>query len=289
MSDLVVICNVPFHRVTQAEALARITEFMHSGKQHQIVTANPEFTLEAQKNHLFRNVLYRASLSVPDGIGILWASTFLYILPNIQSKLLQIIIFPIEIIISLSSLMLYPPLSRKIFKERVTGVDLFQSISDLSRQKSWSLFFLGGQRGIASKAKREIEKKYPGVEVVGYYAGSPNVGDEAEIIQEINNARPDILFVAYGAPSQEFWISRNLSKLRTVKVAMGIGGSFDMVAGEKKRSPVYLQKIGLEWLWRLIHEPKRFKRIYNATIQFVILVIKEKVKMSKKKEVEFKF
>lgn len=289
MSELAVICSVPFHRVNQQEALQEIANFMESGKQHLVVTANPEFVLEAQENHNFRNILFRASLSVPDGIGILWASTFLHRMRNIESPVIRYCYLPFQLLGSLMSLIFYPKYTRQIFKERVTGVDLFQDVSGIASQKAWRIFLLGGKSGVAAKVKKILEKVYPGIQVVGHYAGSPDVVDETRIVQEINDAEPDILFVAYGAPNQEFWISRNLSKVPSVKMAMGIGGAFDMVSGERKRAPEYMQKLGLEWLWRLVKEPKRAKRIYNATVRFVLLVIKEKIRMSQRKEPEFSF
>ena len=119
-------------------------------------------------------------------------------------------------------------------------------------------------------------KEYPKSIFAGSYAGSPDKEDEEHIVEMINRGKPDILFVAYGSPAQELWIHRNLFKLDSVKVAIGVGGAFDFAAGMVKRAPKWVQKIGLEWLWRLIREPKRIKRIWNATYVFIKFIHKQK-------------
>ena len=128
---------------------------------------------------------------------------------------------------------------------------------------------------MAKSAKEILSKKHPGLKIVGTHAGSPKIKEEQSIREKIDDSKADFLFVAYGAPKQEIWISRNLKKLETVKVAVGVGGAFDFVAGKRKRAPKWMQKIGLEWLYRLLQQPTRIKRIYNATIKFSIKVLKK--------------
>ena len=260
------VMDVQFDVCTKDEALARIFDVLlnrqnESGKQ--IVTPNPEFLLEARKNAEFRSVLNRAWLSIPDGIGILWASSF-------QSSALRYSRFMriIKAIKSLIGITLFPKSCRKIFPERITGTDLMESICALSGQNHIPIVLLGAATGIAEKVKKNLEIKYKGINIVGTFAGSPRENDFTAIKNLIEETQPAILFVAYGSPIQEMWINKHLPELKSVKIAMGVGGAFDLISGEKKRAPKLIRKLGMEWMFRLIIEPKRFKRIWNAVAKF---------------------
>ena len=136
------------------------------------------------------------------------------------------------------------------------------------------IFLLGAIEGTAEKVKEILEKRCPKIKVAGTYAGSPAKHEENKIQKMINISGASILFVAYGAPKQEMWIARNLVHMPKVKLAAGIGGSFNFIAGIKKRAPKWMQRTGLEWLYRVIQEPSRIKRIYNATIKFSLKVLR---------------
>jgi N-acetylglucosaminyldiphosphoundecaprenol N-acetyl-beta-D-mannosaminyltransferase len=215
-----------------------------------------------------------ADLNTPDGTGILWASKYLKIVENNKSKTVKIF----KWIFSLLTIPFYPKYIRTEFKDRVTGSDMMLNICKSAEKSGVKLFFLGAREGIAKKVKQILEKKYKKINVVGTYSGTPMFCDEKGILDRINKSEADILFVAYGAPAQEMWIARNLKKMRTVKVAIGVGGSFDFLAGTKKRAPKWMQKIGLEWLYRLIQQPSRVKRIFNATIKFPCVVLKDSLR-----------
>ncbi len=269
MPKRILIKGVPFDQVNRAEACDLILDYLKKEKQYFVTTPNPEFIVETMKNSDFKKVLEKADLSVADGIGILWASTYLSKLEQAKSRdfacsrafytLLQTLFTPKKI--------------RKILPERVCGSDLFL---DLCEKSSSKIFLLGAAPGVAEQTKYVLEKKFPSVKIVGTHAGTPQEKDEKVINNMINDSGAELLFVAYGSPRQEMWIDRNLSKMPKVKVAMGIGGSFDFVAGVQKRAPALFRKLGLEWLWRLIREPKRFKRIWNATGVFVGKIVKNK-------------
>jgi N-acetylglucosaminyldiphosphoundecaprenol N-acetyl-beta-D-mannosaminyltransferase len=159
----------------------------------------------------------------------------------------------------------------KEIKERVTGTD---TLIQLCAEGSERVFLLGAAEGVAEKAAEILKQKNSALQIVGTYAGSPSIDDEQEIINRINAASPTLLFVAYGAPKQDLWIDRNLKKMPSVKVAMGIGGAFDFITGKQKRAPSLMRSLGLEWLWRLIREPRRIGRIGNAVVVFPWLVVK---------------
>ena len=273
MSNKVEIAGVKFDPITYDLALEAIDNFVSGGDKHIIVTPNPEMVLDAGKNKDFAEILNNASLSIPDGIGILWASYYL----NLPGKRTAMGRF-FQVVSSLFNILLVPKKIRETFPERVTGSDLFNKIIEKSQYKKWRIFLLGAGAGVGKKAIDNLLKKYPQAIFAGSYAGSPKTDEEDGICKIINAAKPDILFVAYGSPAQELWIKRNLDKLTTVKVFIGVGGAFDFAAGVVKRAPLLLQKIGLEWVWRLIQEPRRIKRIWKATYVFIRFIAKEKNK-----------
>lgn len=265
------ILKVGFDKITLDKAAEKAIKWAKEiGRKRYIVTPNPEFLLEAEKNEKFLRILNRADLSIPDGTGILWAATYLEKIQRNKAKFFKILK-------ALKTLLFggfFPKSIRKTLLERVTGTDLMEKICKKSAKENLKIFLLGAKEGIAEKAKKKLSEKYPGLNIVGTYSGYPKENN----LKIIDEKEPDILFVAYGAPAQEFWIDRNLPKLKSVKLAMGIGGAFDFIAGERKRAPKLIQNIGLEWLYRLIQEPKRAKRIFNASVKFPVIIIKKSLK-----------
>ena len=234
------ILGVRVDDVDYAEALARIARYVENHrpgeKTRQVVTVNPEIIIAAQRDEEFKRVLNEAALSLPDGVGVLWAARYLG----------------------------HP------LRERVTGVDTMERLAALAARRGWRLFLLGAAPGVAAGAAARLEEKNPGLIVAGSYAGSPAPAAEEEILARIGAAQAQILFVAYGAPWQDKWIYRLRARLG-VAVAMGVGGAFDFIAGAAPRAPRWLQNLGLEWLHRLSHQPWRWRRML-ALPQFVWLV-----------------
>ena len=235
--DRAVILGVPVDNVTEKEALAKIEAFIEKGQPHQVVTVNPEFMVAAQSDANFFQVLKEADLSLPDGAGLLWAARFLG-----------------------------RPLS-----ERVAGVDMVRKIASLAAERGYRLFLLGAAEGVAEATAMRLEEENPGLKVAGTYGGSPDPKEEEKIVEMIREARPQLLLVAYGAPQQDLWIHRNLGRLE-VPAVMGVGGAFDFISGKAKRAPGWMQRLGLEWLHRLLHEPWRWRRML-ALPKFVWLVL----------------
>jgi N-acetylglucosaminyldiphosphoundecaprenol N-acetyl-beta-D-mannosaminyltransferase len=231
------ILGVRVDDVTYEEALERIERSILSRSMCQIATVNVEFIMEARRNTAFRRVLTQAALCVPDGIGVLWAARR----------------------------------RGKPLRERVAGVDLVERIVSLGAARGWRVFFLGAAPGVAERTAGILARRYRGLIVAGCYAGSPRPEDEAAIVARVRVAEPDVLFVAYGAPSQDQWIARNQA-LTGAAVAMGVGGSFDFLAGLAKRAPLWMQRFGLEWLYRLLRQPWRLRR-QLVIPQFMLLVL----------------
>lgn len=272
---MVKILKVSFDNVSKKDALAKIFFWLQEKTQRQISTPNPEMLLEALKNPKFREILNHSDLKIPDGIGILWAAKYLDTIKGNRSKIIK----KAKWFSSLCSVILRPSYIRHPLTERVTGVDLMESIcAQAATNSEDKIFLLGAGEGVAELAKEKLVAKYPGIKITGVYAASPSEKEEQEIKKRIDKSEANILFVAYGAPKQEIWISRNLKNFKSVQIAMGIGGAFDFIAGARKRAPQLMSKMGLEWLYRLIQEPKRIKRIYNATVKFPIAVLKKALK-----------
>ncbi len=263
------ILKVRIDKLTYKKVLDKISEVLENGKKLFIVTANPETLMLAEKDKDFLKSVNSADLVTADGSGILWASKFLsYKTSKTFFKYLEI---PFLAFWSLLALIFKPSYLKKVLPEKVSGADLFWDIVRKAYENDWSIFLLGGKEGVAEEVNKKLIRKFPGIKINGFYAGSP---EEKGLIQKINS---DVLFVAWGQPKQEKWICKNWSKLNT-KIAIGVGGTFDFVSGKIKRAPEGFQKIGLEWFWRLFQEPKRIGRIFEAVPKFIYALIKEKFK-----------
>ncbi len=219
------ILGVPVHPITYEQLVTIVEAFIAEGRPHQICTANPEFVMTAQRMPEFMAVLQKADLVVADGIGLLWAARRM----------------------------------GKVLPERVTGSDGIYWLAERAAQAGWRVFLLGAAPGVAEKTAAILAERFPGLQVVGTYAGSPKEEDYPDIARRIKAARPHLLLVAYGAPKQDLWIARHKDDLQ-VPVSMGVGGAFDHVTGVQKRAPRLLIQLKLEWLWRLVTQPWRWKR-----------------------------
>lgn len=240
------ILGVKIDKISGSEAMEKIEYFLNSSAGHYIVTANPEMIVAAQKDENLRQIINNADLAIPDGIGLIFAS---------------------KITCRENSL-----------KERFSGIDLIYKITrhfDNPAKKN-RIFFLGAKGETGKIAAAKLKKNFPNFEIAGFFSGDANEKGDRIAISIINQASPDILFVAYGAPKQEKWIARNLKKMPNVRLAIGVGGAFDIISGKISRAPLWMRNAGLEWLWRLIQEPRRIGRIYNATIKFGWLILTKK-------------
>ena len=270
------ILGVKVNKITQKEVIQRVEEWLsQKGGKYYIVTPNPEFVMAAQKDEEFRDILNKADIAIPDGVGLLWAAKFL----SLKSK--QKLKVFLQFIYTQLSLIFYPRYCRTVIPERVTGSDLIWKIARLSEQKNCSIYLLGAEEGVAQKAAEKLKEKYKNLKIAEAELGMKNTEfriENPELVNRINRRQPDILLVAFGHPKQEKWIAGNLSKLENVKVAIGVGGAFDFIAGKAKRAPRILRKLGLEWLFRLFIEPWRAGRIFTATWKFSWAVLRHKLR-----------
>jgi N-acetylglucosaminyldiphosphoundecaprenol N-acetyl-beta-D-mannosaminyltransferase len=226
--------------LTYPTLLDRIASFIASGTPHQIATANPEFVMLAHRDPVFCATLERSDLCMADGVGLLWAA-------RRQGRTLP---------------------------ERVTGSDALPLIAERAAASGWRLYLLGAGPGVAEATARVLTGRCPGLQIAGAYAGSPSDAEAPELVTRIRRACPDVLFVAYGAPAQDLWIAAHRDELG-VPVMMGVGGAFDHLTGVRRRAPVWVRRLSLEWLFRLITQPWRWRR-QLAIPQFVWAVLTER-------------
>lgn len=258
------ILGIDVDQITFKEATAKCLKFAKSKVKNVVVTPNPEIILHAQKDKKFAAILNKAHLKIPDGIGIVWAGAvhkeYHAKLPYRYNKWL----------IGFRHLMNMATKNYdSLFPERVCGSDLMMELCKKFDQKT-KVFLLGGGKGVADLAAKNLLKKNKKLNIVGTDSGSADKSNDANLRNIINKSKADVIFVGFGAVKQEFWISRNLKYLTNAKLALGIGGSIDFAAGKITRAPEWMQKFSLEWLYRLIKQPARIKRIFNATVIFPI-------------------
>lgn len=240
------IMDTAIANVSMAETLDIIDAFVAEGSPHVVVTANVDHLMLLRKDASFRRVYRRAELVTCDSVPLKWGLAFLGT--------------PV--------------------KERVAGADLFPAVAARAAREGHRLFYLGAAPGVAAKAAEVLSGRHSELEVVGTYAPPvmpwEELAEDEETLARIREAKPDILFVALGAPKQEFWLDAVRERLR-VPVGIGVGAAFDFVAGTVKRAPRWVQKAGLEWLFRLSQEPRRLWRRYLfVDSRFACYILREK-------------
>ena len=235
------ILNTEIDKLTQSDALSRIGAMIEEQTPHYIVTANAEIAYMAYHDEKMQQAVNGADMVTADGSGILWAAKQL----------------------------------GDAMPERVTGIDLVYAICKESAVKGWKIYLMGSAEGVAQKAAHRLMLDYVGCNIVGTHHGFlKEKAVEQALIEDIKAKQPDVLLVGMGAPRQEYWIIDHMEELG-VPVSMGIGGSMDVISGELKRAPKWMQKMSLEWLYRLIKQPSRIGRMMNLP-KFMLAVKRSK-------------
>ena len=227
--------------LTMEETLSRVEGFIDSGLPHQHVVVNVDKLVKARSDAELRRIINECALINADGMPVVWASRLL----------------------------------GKPLKERVAGVDLFESLMKRSAQKGWRVFLLGAREEIVAQVRVLYLAKYPGLVIAGHRNGYWSADEEADVVAQIQEARADILFVAISSPKKEQFLGRYQAQMR-VPFAMGVGGTFDVAAGKVKRAPVWMQRIGFEWFYRFLQEPRRmFRRYFIEDMAFFGMLARE--------------
>jgi N-acetylglucosaminyldiphosphoundecaprenol N-acetyl-beta-D-mannosaminyltransferase len=228
------------------ETVNYLAQAIASQRPHRVVTGNPIMLMVGLENPSFHHTLSTAELVVPDGAGVVWAARHL----------------------------------KQPVQERVAGFDLMHELLREGEKRGWSVYLLGASSDIVATAYANLQKQYPGMRFVGYRDGYFTDREDGEVVAEIRAAKPDLLFVARSTMNQEPWIEKYQTTLG-VPVVMGVGGSFDVVSGKLKRAPALFRKMGLEWFYRLLQEPSRYKRMLVLP-RFALKVIKDGEKVLKR-------
>lgn len=236
------ILGVRVDDATYADLLARVGEYVEEGGPRHIITVNPEMLVAAHDDPTLARMLNSGDLNVADGVGVLLASR-----------------------------LLGTPL-----QQRVTGSDGIYQLARLCAERGYRMFLLGAGPGVAERTARELQAAYRDLRVVGTYAGSPRPDDLETVTSRVQAAAPDLLLVAFGVPAEERWIATHRHRLG-VPVMMGVGGTFDFVAGVTQRAPTWMRAAGLEWSYRLMREPWRWRR-QLALPRFVALVVAQRLR-----------
>lgn len=216
----------------------KVQSDINNNRKKSIIALNPEKIMKARQDPLLKEILGRANYKIVDGIGIIYASK----------------------------------LKHKKITTRLTGIDCLHMLCSLANESKYKVFLYGGSKEVVNETKLNLQLKYPQINIVGAVDGY--IEDNDYIVSLINEVNPNILFVALGSPKQEYWINNNFSQLN-VNIIQGVGGSFDVISNHVKRAPKILREMGLEWLYRLIKEPKRIKR-QLPLFKFLFLIMFKK-------------
>lgn len=236
MGDSVQILGVRIDAVDAREALERVVRLASEDRTSYVVTPNVEIVMASRRDRRLGQALSGADLAVGDGVGLVWASRIL----------------------------------RRPLPERVGGIDLMTSLLEQARKSGLRVYLLGSTPEVVAAAASRIRSDL-GLSVVGYHDGYLTEETEAEVLRSILEARPHIIFVGMGSPRQELWMAEQANNIPR-GVMMGVGGSLDVISGRKRRAPLFMRRLGLEWLYRLITEPRRFWRM-TALPRFALLVL----------------
>lgn len=244
MSRRIEMMGCQIDNLSMEETLHTIEKFIQSGRPHQHVVVNVDKLVKASRDVELRRIINECPLINVDGMPVVWASRLL----------------------------------GKPLKERVAGVDLFESLMKRSAEKSWRVYLLGAREEVVLGVKQIYMRKYPGLTVAGYRNGYWKPEEEAEVVEQIKAAQADLLFVAISSPMKEHFLGRYQAEMK-IPFAMGVGGTFDVAVGKVKRAPVWMQGAGLEWFYRFLQEPRRmFKRYFVDDMFFFWLLLKEYVR-----------
>lgn len=250
MSDLekrIDVFGVKISNVNMDEAIIKIEEAIKIHKAHYVCISNVHTTVMSKQNEFFKNITNESYLSTPDGVPLVW----------------------------------YAKLTGNKKISRVAGPDLMDSLFKISEEKCYTHYFYGGSENTLEQLKKELENKYPRLKIVGMYSPpyrklTPE--EDNDIISIINKAKPNILWVGLGAPKQEFWMNDHKNRIKS-SIMIGVGAGFDFFAGTIKRAPLWMQKSGLEWLFRLSQEPTRlWKRYFVTNSLFILYSIQDLVR-----------
>ena len=241
MGNRVNFIGIPLDNLSMSETIDKIENSIFNNKQIHHCVINAGKVVKMQSDKKLQESVISSDVINADGMSVVWAVRFL---------------------------------GHKI-KERVAGIDLMENLVELAHKKNYKCFFLGAREQVVKKIVDHYSDKYSNQVIAGYRNGYFDIEEEKMIIDQIIKSRPNFLFVAMTSPKKEIFLNKYKAKLKSVNLIMGVGGSFDVISGEVKRAPLFMQKIGLEWFYRFVQEPRRmWKRYLIGNFKFMIIIFK---------------
>lgn len=240
------IYGIEFSKMGMDDTVRYLTAAIEARRPTQVITANPIMVMTALEDPAYMQMMQQADLIVPDGAGVVWAAGYV----------------------------------GQPVAERVPGFDLMHRLLAEGEKRGWSAYLLGTTQDVIETAARNLQSKFPGIRIAGVRDGFFGPSEDEEVVAAIRAAAPDMLFVARSADKQEPWLARYKHELG-VPLVMGVGGSFDIIAGKLKRAPVLFQKLRLEWFYRLLQQPSRYKRMLVLP-KFAVKVMRDKENVTKR-------
>jgi len=239
------LLGCPVDPLTMTQTVARVEDAIARRETTQHVAINAAKVVRYQHDEALRAAVDGCELATADGQAVVWAARVL----------------------------------GRPLPERVAGIDLMDALLDVARSRGYRIFLLGARADVLERAEGEICRRHPGVRIVGRHHGYFGPAEEPAVVDAVAAATPDLLFVALETPAKELFLARNRARL-AVPFVMGVGGSFDVLAGERRRAPRWMRRAGLEWLYRLLQDPRRLARRYAVgNTQFVWLVLRDAVRI----------
>lgn len=244
------------HFISFDEFSRDVTAWLSTTQFHHVVTLNPEMVIEAEHNPFFEKAINAASIRIPDGAGLIWARW--YIRSQFWSLLASLLAFPF------------------VKVDRIPGVDALVEICRICEQANKSIYLLGGTAQQNKLTAKYLAGRFPRLVIHAAVDHKYTKDGPAKILTDIQQKQPAVLFVAYGAPNQSIWIENHKNNFPSVRVAVGVGGAFAILAEDLPRAPLFLRRRNAEWLWRLLLQPSRLSRILQAIIKFPLLIHRQK-------------
>lgn len=276
MGNKVLVANLTLSPITKAEFLQEVKSLLDRRKQTFITTPNSEFLFAALSNPQLRDLFNSADIALADGIAIMWAERFLAMPLRSKMDWARRAEAWLQVAVSGARILLAPRSLYQTIPEKITGAEIFFDIVAIAAAQSAKVYLVNDWGQSAALTARKLKERYPNLEITVSTKGP----EDQTLVGDIRQVKPDLLFLAYGQPKQEKWIHAHLAELPVV-IAMGVGGTFDYAAGVKLQPPRWVRSAGLEWLFRLITQPHRWKRIYQATFGLVGKLVDYKLTIEK--------
>lgn len=272
--------DIKFDAVKKADALAKLDAFLTKSAPSLITTTNVELLMLSRLDEEFKIILNKSALNVVDGTGIIWGYG---VTKSWRPRI--VILKQIYVLIHWFFSLLFLPFFliyyKKYIPENISGSDFIWDIAKYASKKHKSIFLFGYKLGldpnVVEKTSLKLQTAIYNLKIAGTHAGTESIGEEKEICALIKKSEADILMLGLGSPRQEKWLVRNLKKT-SCRIGIGLGGTFDFIAGSQKRAPKFVQKLGFEWLWRLFQNPRRLKRLLSTLPKFAFLVLYQRMK-----------